>query len=553
MTVAKIAGKIRGGTKVLVGAYASDSDANKHDGIDCVREANMQRGLDPTYAIPRDAINADLRFEGSSILRITGDEFCNNAETSLYLLADVNSAISGTALTNNGTITFASETTEDESPLFEYLIPSLNGSSQYFSLATEASVEVGTGSFIACIWFKNSTLGAAQTLFSYGDVAASEQNWKIEFTSANKIQAVADDGTSTSTVTDTIISRWQDGRWHCAIMMLDTSLATDTLFLWVDGQLIGSNAQALLTLNNPTESFYIGAEQTTSTIQQYFTGSLTNWHLIKAADYNALAVLNNSIRESVISGVIPVPVADSAKRMNSKVIFPATANCYTTCVGDLEDGEYEIQIAYERQAAGGTLSLLVDDKELVNLSTDGSAGSNIISKTYRKKIAAGRHLIKIKNTEANTIPLQWISFIKRKGHELGGCTEFLLLGDEIIQRENAAWETSLAVATADYLNNRFTENTNGDLTEGDLFFKGGLWLVEIAVREDTTNAGKIDFDIGSVEILDALLTSATTNIVVTRKYVRLNQGKQNVRVAVVTGTGTPTIRVMSIRGVRISD
>lgn len=94
---------------------------------------------------------------------------------------------------------------------------------------------------------------------------------------------------------------------------------------------------------------------------------------------------------------------------------------------------------------------------------------------------------------------------------------------------------------------------DGDYNEGSLFLKGGTWRIDVVYQTDTTH-GDVDLDFGSVQVLDKLDTSATaSDDNVETKIVKLNQGKNNIRLAVVTGTGTPTIRVMSIRGIRVGN
>ena len=171
--------------------------------------------------------------EGSPLIRLTGDEFATTAESSLYLLEDTSSAISGTALTNNGTITFSKD---NDLPLRGFNVPTLNGSSQYFSLPTESSVEVGTGSFTASIWFK--TTGNANRLFSYGDQYTTA-HWWISINMSNKMHFRINDTVAASDITDTRANIYNDGKWHCAVMVVDRESA---LFSgYVDGKLIGTS------------------------------------------------------------------------------------------------------------------------------------------------------------------------------------------------------------------------------------------------------------------------------------------------------------------------
>ncbi len=556
--------------KVLQGAYAADSDTNKHDGIDCANEAQIFRGNNSSYAIPRDAVNSDLRLHGTSFLRLFGDEFAANAESSLYLCADLTSAISGTSLTNNGTVTFVSHTLDDESPAFEYTVANfVSASSQYLSLATEASVQVGTGAFMAKIEFNISTLGAKQTLFSYGSHVASKGYWEIGVTSANKIFCEIWDATNTATITDTQAGRFQDGLDHCAIMLIDKTL--NFMFLYVDGILIGSVSIASVTgtLTVAGESFYIGALRNSSgTITDFLNGRAWNFHLIKAADYNAVGVLNTGVRESVASGTFTAPTVDSSKRLNNKFGLPDANSSYFTTIVNLEDGEYEIQEVLEYGASSGKVELYIDDS-LIRTAIDtynGSTTHNNLTKTKRIKITSGVHRLKIKINGKNASSAgyagvyQWITLIKRRGHEYGGADKILLLGDEINEIDSDG-NLVLAANTSGVFNNlanRTTGNSDDlDYNQGVVYLRAGVYRVDLIYGKDTTCA-KIDLYFGvllAISALDSYNGSATWNNVKS-VFVRLQQGRTPIKIQANGKNGSATdyqVNLQALRLERVAD
>jgi hypothetical protein len=515
MATYKLAGRKRPRLpKILQGAQASDSDANRHDGIDCVQEAKLFRGINSEYAIPRDAINADLRSEGSPIIRLTGDEFCQTAESLIALLEDLSVQVGGIGpFTNNNGVTFVRETEDDESPLYEELVANLaSASNQHLSIPTASALEVGTGSFIASIQFKSNTIGVYQKLFDYGSAQSGKGYYRVHIDTAGRILCgIKDTSNNSASITDSISNRFLDGRIHTVTMLVDRTV--NLMYLFCDGQLIGSTSISgvTATLDTVGENFYIGTgKDSAGNLGSYFNGRLANFHLIKAADYNAVKVLAAGIRERVTVGTFVTPTNDSAKRFNNKFGIGANANDYSTTMIDVEDGEYEIQTIYEQNTGYATMSIQIDDNEVNSITMAGSATENVRNSKIGVKLGTGKHILKLKVTGAGASEINFVNILKRKGHENGGATEFLLLGDEIMQRQNAAWPTNLAVATADDFNNRITEDTAGDYTEGDLFLRGGLWEIQMGVREDTTNAGKIDLDFGSVEVFDQLATNAST-------------------------------------------
>lgn len=498
--------------------------------------------------------------EGSPFLRLTGDEFATNTESSLYLLSDLTSAIGGGVLTNNGTVTFVEES---DLPLRGYTVANLvSASSQYLSRATEAQFEVGTGSFIASIQFKSNTIGVYQKLFDYGSAQSGKGYYRVHIDTAGRILCgIKDTSNNSASITDSISNRFLDGRIHTVTMLVDRTV--NLMYLFCDGQLIGSTSISgvTATLDTVGENFYIGTgKDSAGNLGSYFNGRLANFHLIKAADYNAVKVLAAGIRERVTVGTFVTPTNDSAKRFNNKFGIGANANDYSTTMIDVEDGEYEIQTIYEQNTGYATMSIQIDDNEVNSITMAGSATENVRNSKIGVKLGTGKHILKLKVTGAGASEINFVNILKRKGHENGGCTEFLLLGDELFQRANNTIDT-LVIDTAQYYNNALYSNgtaVDGNWNEGDIFFKGGLWYLEILGRTDT-DRGKLDIDFGSVEILDQYdeyAGSASNNVALFRGTVRLPQGKLNCRIATNGKNASSSSykkHIIAIRGVRQGD
>ena len=504
------------------------------------------------------ATNKNKHNEGSPLIRLTGDEFATTAESALYNLNDINSDNSGGVLTNNGTVTFAHDSDLGET------VGTYNGSSQYLSRATEAQFEVGTGSFTASIQFKCTSLASGDTIFNYGDLAASEQNWYIGF-SGTAIRCACDDGTNQALVLDSLSDVYLDNKWHTATMMLDTSLSTDTLFLWVDGKLIGSASQALVTLNNVGEKLYIGSTNAGGATD-YFNGQLANFHLIKSADYNAVQVLNQGIRESVYNGATYTLDVATTHRLNNRFFDASgTQDGYYTTIIDVEEGLYEIITHSDTRGNGAISSIQIDGAEVMQVDHyNASSPPNAVNNQTDIPLSAGRHILKILNNTKNGSSggyhavWNWIDFIKRNGHEEGGATEFLLLGDEINQRDSG-FNFGYSANTSTFYNNLAGHQLGGDAddldyVEGEIFIKGGLYRIDFVYGQFTT-CGKADLDFGNVEVLDQYATNGTTTYnVVKTVNVKLNQGKNNIRLAVNGTSGTDyQILFSAIRGIRIGN
>jgi len=493
--------------------------------------------------------------EGSPLIRLIGDEFATNAEASLYLLTDLTSEIGGGVLTNNNTVTFNFDAEHG------YVVGDfVSASSQSLTRTTETQFEVGTGSFIVSEWFK-TTATATQSLFCYGDIAASEQNYNVEISSGGNIRATVDDGTNNITLSDPIAGRWNDDKWHCMVMFVDRT--TDIMYLFVDGLLTisGSISTVTLTFNNVGTDMRIGARTSATVAEAFWNGSLANFHIIKAADYNAVQVLNQGIREEVNNGGVLTLQNDTNARFNNGFFLANADLSYATAVIDVEEGEYEIQGLFKKFSSHGIAEFLID--EIVVLTQDqfnASVLNNNFVNVTGIKLSAGKHIFKLKTNGQNGSSSgfnnlwYWISFIKRKGHEQGGATKFLLLGDELIERNNDAW-TLITNVGEQYNNSLFLDAADaegGEFTEGEIFIRGGLYNIEVRY-DGAADRGRLDVDFGNVEVVDDVDTSGANATVA--KLVRLNQGKNNIRVAIgtVTDGSDFEIAVVSIRGERISD
>ncbi len=549
--------------------YATAS-TTKWDGDDAVAATKILKGLDSTYAIPRDAINADLRSKGEAYVRLFGWDFCRTAETFLYLGEDETIDIGGASFSNTNAVTFSEETSKDESPLYLKTVADfVAASSQYLSFATASSVQLGTGSASVGIAFKTSTTSTAMRMFSYGDVDTSEQNYQLGFTSTGAIYCQMDDGTNTSTVTDSVLNYYQDGEWHFAEILLDTSVATDTMYLLVDGKLIGSSVQALGTLDNIGENLYLGCEQNNVTTQNYFTGSLALFRIVPAFSFNFSRLWQLGIREASVTtnGAWSSNISSSARQ--TTYYEPATSNNsdYIQTVLDTEDGLYDFYFVYRKSTSRAKVDITIDDTVIGTADQyNGSSTFNNSTVIKNVKLTSGKHVLKLKANGKNAssggyvFSIQWILFIKRDGHEQNGSHEFLLLGDEVAQRQtDSAFAT--AVNTSGYYLNSFAlasaDADGGEITEGIIYAQGGLWRLDFSYPKNSSR-GILDMDFGNVEVLDQLdeYAAGSSNNNTTSMFVRLNQGRNNIRLVITGKNGSSSDYAMgweSLRGVRIAD
>lgn len=492
---------------------------------------------------------------GSPLIRLTGDEFCGTAESSLYLLENINSAISGTALTNHSA-TFALDSD------YGNIVASFSGA-QYLLLPTESSIQVGTGSFVVSIAFKTNSLQNT-TILSVGDQAAGKPYYTFVGDSASNLFFTCYDGTNTARAGTAVGATYADNKWHVMTGVLDTS--SKTVYMIIDNTMVSSTYSTLNTLNVTPSNMVLGGYYSGGVNNNQFTGSLANFHLIKAADYNAIGVLNQGIREPVFNGSGLSVAAFSGTRLNN--LFDENGGAsgnYIYALINSEAGMYEIQSVYQTSSDRGIAQLQIDGKTVSSYDTYSSgATNNIVTKTYKVPLTEGQHLVKILSNTKNAsstnyfIVHQFINFIKRQGHEEGGVDNFLLLGDELVERSSNPITVSNDGNTyyASILN-QTSSPANGDYTEGTLFIKGGLYRIDVDSTQ-FTDGGMVDFWIGNVQVLSQLdqYNALVLHNTITTKNVRLNQGKQVLRLAINSKNGSSSsykFYINNIRALRLSD
>ena len=492
----------------------------------------------------------------SSIHQLFGDSFAQQEASAVFLLEDLTDEQGGTSLTNNGTIDLTR--VETKLPLRGHLVPTLNGSSQYFSIPTESKVEVGTDSFAIKVDFSTTAKGGSPFLFSYGDPTLGGQYFRGYFAS-DHLAFDFDDGTNNSFVQDPVVERWQDGKIHTAVFFVDRT--NDITYIFCDGQLLTSvsNAAVTGTITNPGKAMQIGAGESNGVVVSYYNGDISNFQLYKNADpdklFTSVGIVSNPLlRESAANGTFTLTFSASY-RANNNWFFADNDGEYTYQVVNTSEGYYDLIDVHATDTNLGIHEVIIDG--ITRLTVDqysGSVVNNVTTKTAKPFfLSAGTHLLKFLtngqhgSSSAFITSCHFIELIKRDGkyNAEDEATSALLLGDEILQRSKGTW--TQATATGDTYNNRLSNATNLDYTEGDIYLKKGHYKVTLTVREDTTNAGKIDLDIGGKEVLNQLLTNATTNHVKTTKDVFLEGGKTTVRLGTITGSGDNTIRVVSIR------
>jgi len=426
-----------------------------------------------------------------------------------------------------------------------------DGVDQYLSLPTESSVEVGTGSFVASIWFKaiDNQAGNAE-MIGYGETAGS--GYRLRFNSAGLLEGRINDGV-TGVATPLIDAGMLDGKWHLASLFVDRDPTVNLMTVFLDGIPVGSADISTVTgsLDSPT-GLSLGAINAVA--QNFYNGQLANFSLYKTADYNLLALLNAGIRESAANGTQTI-ASNVNTRLNNQITMTANFQ-YSTSVINTSEGIYDLLELFRSSSAGGFQEYLIDD--ILISTTNHFFPSNIFNNknvTSGIFLSAGTHILK-RRTNGNdggssgfSTRMQMIELIKREGSSTDGdSTSGILFGDEINQVSNLAW-TFQANNSRTYLS-QVTDlgvGADGQFMEGTLFLKKGLYKVTLTYAQASTR-GLYTVTFGGVKVFDRLVaTGATIEIAQATRYAFLEGGQTPVRFTVNNNGGNTNADWQNIR------
>jgi hypothetical protein len=138
------------------------------------------------------------------------------------------------------------------SPYFSY-----NGSSSQISVADNALLEPGSGDWSIEFWVNYSVIaGSSRVLIGKTD-GGNSADWGYGLrtqSNGNTLMEIGNGSTSITTPTSTLtINTWYQvvGVW--------TNVASNSLALYINGSLIGSNSHSFTSIKNTTSPLYLGS------------------------------------------------------------------------------------------------------------------------------------------------------------------------------------------------------------------------------------------------------------------------------------------------------
>jgi len=147
-------------------------------------------------------------------------------------------------------------------------------STQEVTIASSASLNMGTSNFTVAIWARIDAAAASILVSKYGTVG-----YFLGVDAAGKFYGKVRDASVNVSVLGSVIS---DGKWHLLVMTVDRSDASTGLKLYLDGAYNAQGQQGGANIDN-TETFYIGRISS----GYYLTGEIDDvriWKRIIAAE-----------------------------------------------------------------------------------------------------------------------------------------------------------------------------------------------------------------------------------------------------------------------------
>jgi len=136
----------------------------------------------------------------------------------------------------------------------------VSSGSDYIDCGSASNLDVGTGDFSVSAWFKVSTKGGSNyhDIVTKGNTLGDGVGWGINVLESNKTIYFDTDGDTRRETVTSPTSSWDFNKWYHLVGTRSNS--TDTLKLYIDGVLVGTNTSATNDdLGDASINFEIGS------------------------------------------------------------------------------------------------------------------------------------------------------------------------------------------------------------------------------------------------------------------------------------------------------
>ena len=442
----------------------------------------------------------------TSFIVLLGDTFASSSQSFINLLESTTSLLGGD-LVNVGTVTFSKTgfLNGTNMPFRGYTTAIFNGDigTSLLTLATESSIEVGTGDLIKGCFIQTDDFGTNYML-QYGDLSGGEPSHGMFFNSSSRLAAwVSLDGINFDNVSAPERFMIHGRTWHH--IMYQVKRSNNTLNLFIDGNLVDSTVMTNVGAGNLNSSvgLQVGAGLDGTVFGEYF-GQMCLLHEFHGTDAeDVIPLIMAGIRESTLQGVFGLDIYPGERLNNLFGGIPNTGD-YMTTVINTSEGIYDLETAFEVALEAGQTIISIDGIDyLHNFHEQFESTFLQVASTVDIPLSGGSHILKVRQVDAQTARYNAITLIKREGkyNEDDECSSGIILGDSMRQyksrfpdqfeKDSVSWGQEWG------FNNDAALNYAG----GDHFLKRGNYKITLTA-EQISFQETVNVYFGGVKVFD---------------------------------------------------
>lgn len=489
----------------------------------------------------------------TSFIVLLGDTFASSSQSFIGLLESTTNLLGGNFV-NEGTVTFSKTgfLNGTNMPFRGYTTAIFDGTigTSFLTLATESSIEVGTGDLIKGCFIQTDDFGTNYML-QYGDISGGEPSHGMYFNSSSRLAAwVSLDGINFDNVSAPERFMIHGRTWHH--IMYQVKRSNNTLNLFIDGNLVDSTVMTNVGAGNLNSSVgsQVGAGLDGTVFAEYF-GQMCLLHEFHGTDAeDVIPLMMAGIRESTLQGVFGLDIYPNERLNNLFGGLPNTGD-YMTTVINTSEGIYDLEVAFEVALEAGQTIISIDGIDY--LENFHEQFESVFQQTNSKvdiPLSGGSHILKVRQVDVQTARYAAITLIKREGkyNEDDECSSGIILGDSMRQYRSR-FADQFEKATVSWGQEwGFNNDAAGNYTGGDHFLKRGNYKITMTA-EQISFQETVNVYFGGVKVFDeddSWTDNGSSNFSKS-VYAFLEGGKTQIRYEVPPNGGNGGVLMSSIK------
>jgi len=424
----------------------------------------------------------------TSFVTLLGDTFASSSQSFIGLLESTTNLLGGDFV-NEGTVTFSKTgfLNGNNMPFRGYTTAIFDGTigTSFLSLATEPSIEVGTGDLIKGCFIQTDDFGTNYML-QYGDISGGEPSHGMYFNSSSRLAAwVSLDGINFDNVSAPERFFIHGRTWHH--IMYQVKRSNNTLNLFIDGNIVDSTVMTNVGSGslNSSVGLQVGAGLDGTVFAEYFGQMclLQEFHGTDAED--VIPLMMAGIREPTLQGLFGLDLYPGERLNNLFGGIPNTGD-YMTTVINTSEGIYDLEVSFEVDLANGQTMISIDGIDYLHVFHEqfDSVFQQVASKVDIP-LSGGSHILKVRQVDTQTARYNAITLVKREGkyNEDDECSSGIILGDSMRQYKSRFPDDFVKSSVSWAQEWGFNNDAAGNYAGGDHFLKRGNYKITMTAEQ----------------------------------------------------------------------